>query len=315
MLRFLLISGLLFCGVVLGGGPVRVGFYNAENLFDTVRNPLADDGEYTPGGALRWTGDRYRAKVGNIAAVLDSMSLDMVGLCEVENEQVVRDLVTRMATDYNYIHRTSSDFRGIDVVLLYKGDKFHAELCRLIDWGGGREFLHVRGLLCGVGVNVIVCHLPSHLSGSGAYGRAFTALMHVTDSLKRVDRGRRMIVMGDMNAGPRERQFRKAFPRGMRVAGGAGILFNPFYVLAGQGYGSYLYRGRWELLDQILIDGDMLGGGGLRYDDCGVFIRRWMLAPADSPWHGYPLRTFRSGVYEGGYSDHLPVFVTLSTGN
>ena len=39
-------------------------------------------------------------------------------------------------------------------------------------------------------------------------------------------------------------------------------------------------------------------------------MRDWMLH-SSGPFKGYPLRTFRSREYLGGYSDHLPVYVEL----
>lgn len=84
---------------------MKVAFYNTENLFDTIRNPLISDGEYTPQGARHWDTQRYACKIGRIARVLDELNADIVGLAEVENEAVVRDLMFAMRQDYNYIHR------------------------------------------------------------------------------------------------------------------------------------------------------------------------------------------------------------------
>ena len=81
-----------------GGDPerVKVAFYNTENLFDTIRNPLIADGEYTPQGTRRWDTQRYGCKIGRIARVLDELDADVVGLAEVENEAVVCDLMFAM---------------------------------------------------------------------------------------------------------------------------------------------------------------------------------------------------------------------------
>ena len=47
---------------------------------------------------------------------------DIIGLCEVENKQVINDLLkTSTFTNHNYkiIHQDSPDSRGIDCALLY----------------------------------------------------------------------------------------------------------------------------------------------------------------------------------------------------
>lgn len=115
-----------YSGHGIGRSPerVKVAFYNTENLFDTIRNPLISDGEYTPQGARHWDTQRYACKIGRIARVLDELNADIVGLAEVENEAVVRDLMFAMRQDYNYIHRNTDDPRGIDVALLYRGSAF-----------------------------------------------------------------------------------------------------------------------------------------------------------------------------------------------
>jgi hypothetical protein len=38
--------------------PVRIMFYNVENLFDIVDDPLKDDNEFLPGGLMRWNQTR-----------------------------------------------------------------------------------------------------------------------------------------------------------------------------------------------------------------------------------------------------------------
>ena len=38
---------------------VSVGFYNLENLFDTVDDTLINDEEFLPSGARAWTEERY----------------------------------------------------------------------------------------------------------------------------------------------------------------------------------------------------------------------------------------------------------------
>ena len=43
--------------------------YNVENLFDTVNSPLFDDDAFTPAGSKKWTYDRYKKKLNDLAMV------------------------------------------------------------------------------------------------------------------------------------------------------------------------------------------------------------------------------------------------------
>lgn len=106
---------------------VSAAFYNVENLFDTISSPFRNDSDFTPSGRYRWDAERYRTKLSRIARTIDDAGFDIVALAEVESERAVRDLTATLADDYNFIHRTTSDRRGIDIALLYKGDKYGHE--------------------------------------------------------------------------------------------------------------------------------------------------------------------------------------------
>ncbi len=37
---------------------LRIGFYNVENLFDTINDPNKNDEDFLPEGSYNWTGAR-----------------------------------------------------------------------------------------------------------------------------------------------------------------------------------------------------------------------------------------------------------------
>ncbi len=47
-----------------------IGFYNLENLFDTVDDPATDDAEYLPNGKNQWTEERYQQKLTNMSQAI-----------------------------------------------------------------------------------------------------------------------------------------------------------------------------------------------------------------------------------------------------
>ena len=153
----------------------KVGFYNLENLFDTINNNGDYDLEYSPQGARQWTGARYMMKQKNMATVIADMGVDILGVSEIENRSVLEDLVAMpQIKDRNYkiVHYDSPDKRGVDVGMIYDPKKFKV-LCsashRLTieskpDFKT-RDQLVVTGLLGGKRVSVIVNHWPSRLGG------------------------------------------------------------------------------------------------------------------------------------------------------
>lgn len=119
-------------------------YYDVDRLYDTEPSLFYNDSDYTPDGRLHWNAERYERKTGRIAAVLDSMAMPVVALYGVENEQTVRDIVTRSRLDYSYIHRTMNTFDGLDFALLYYGD-----LLFPIDIECDRNSLTVKALVDG----------------------------------------------------------------------------------------------------------------------------------------------------------------------
>ena len=105
--------------------PLSIGYWNVENLFDTVDDPEINDDEFSIGGKKNVTKDIYELKLTHTAEVLMDLNADVVGLSEVENAFVIQDLLNNyMEREYSYIHYDSPDERGIDNALIYDKDKF-----------------------------------------------------------------------------------------------------------------------------------------------------------------------------------------------
>jgi predicted extracellular nuclease len=111
-----------------------VAFYNFENLFDTINDPITHDEEWTPTGSQRWDSKKYHQKLKNLAQVLSEIGSaentnapTFIGGCEIENRAVLEDLILQpklLPKNYGIIHFDSPDKRGIDVALLYQKKKF-----------------------------------------------------------------------------------------------------------------------------------------------------------------------------------------------
>ena len=318
MKYFLLIWMLCPLASLHAAGPgIRIACYNAESLHDTIPDRLIDDGDYTPRGARQWNGERYRLKIGHIARVIDELDADLLLLTEIENESVLRDLMLATSSDYNYIHRHTSDRRGMDIALLYRGSLFFPGRVRQIAGPGlPRELLVVDGLLDGEPLTLIGAHLPSQLNRASYRLRALGTLRKAVDSILRRDPDRKLLVMGDMNCTPQSAEaVRELGIRDPADTVREGTyrrvpLYTPLLGPSRRSFGSYAYRDRRFLYDWIAASPAATRGPGLRLSHGGAFARGWMLH-SSGPFKGYPLRTFRSREYLGGYSDHLPVYVEL----
>ena len=308
-----------------------VAFYNLENLFDTINNNGKYDHEFSPEGKNRWDGRKYNIKLNNLGYAISQMTTKttpmgpaIIGVSEIENITVLEDLVKVDAIkDWNLqiIHHDSPDLRGVDVGMLYNPRFFKPinvtnHTLTTIRFKT-RDQMCVTGLLGGCRVGVIVNHWPSRRGGSeksSASREAAAALTrHIADSLLSVDPNMGIIVMGDLNDDPHNKSCADVLGA-LKNAGKVkpGGFFNPFWEKLDKGIGSYVYRGSWDLFDQIIINYNLLKGvNGLQYRSAEV-LNKEFLKESDGQYKGYPHRTFSGGVWTGGYSDHFPTEIFLT---
>lgn len=317
------------------GNRIRMVFYNTENLFDTVDDSTTADEDFLPDGTMHWTYGRYKAKLDKVCKVITAIGgwkqPDIVGLCEIENEYVLRDLIyytPLVKFEYRYIHKNSPDVRGIDVALLYNSATVRILENNFIpvvlpDSTGKytRDILYTRITLGNNDtLHLFINHWPSRSSGfletEPFRIHAATLLRMKIDSVLLSCPHPKIIVMGDFNDGP----FDKSLSQVVLAKTDTGTLIpGDLYNLAA-GYeirnpvGSHKFRGQWNMLDQIIVTGNLLTGQqGLKTGrDCfSVFAAPFLLAEDNRYMGVEPFRTYKGPVYLGGFSDHLPVMLDL----
>ena len=302
-------------------------FYNTENMFDTDDDPQKDDDAYTPAGDYHWTVSRYWEKLDAVSKVIVAADEDqapaLVGLSEVENEVVLKDLTARSAlkaADYRYVMTDSPDRRGIDVALMYRRSYFRLigfESLRvdLRPYGGGatRDVLHVTGLLENFDtLDVYVCHWPSRYNGAEQTEAlrmcAARTVRASVDSIFSIRRKPYIIIMGDLNDGPDDlsvRQGLKAHPYSKKWVELDRELVTVMDPLE---EGSYKYNGAWDKYDQFVVSSSLLNGLGCTMIKSVEIMNLPFLLTDDNNYGGVkPLRTYNGRRYQGGYSDHLPI--------
>jgi predicted extracellular nuclease len=314
------------------GGPdddkiQRVGFYNVENLFDTKNDPKKADEEFLPNGKNKWTNDRYQEKLDHLSKVIDHMGQPgIMGLCEVENKATLDALMKEPAikdAKYVAVHQESPDFRGIDVALLYSKDEYKLikkDFIRIdfpksiVEDYTTRDILHATLQNNDKEyIHVFVCHWPSRRGGEK---ESEPKRVYVAQQVKKeIDKifeeydDNHIIVMGDLNDEPSNKsadQILGAKPVVNRPK--SEQLYNLVYDLHKNGYGSYNYRGSWNMLDHIIVSGSLLDGKKTEVKNTKIFNRNFMLYYNKKDAEHKPNRTFSGGKYYGGYSDHLPVY-------
>ncbi|TFH48255.1 MAG: endonuclease/exonuclease/phosphatase family protein [Bacteroidia bacterium] len=341
MYRIVIIAVFLAVTPVLSAQQqVRAGviaFYNLENLFDTIDTPGVMDEEFTPEGPNKWTGRRYLEKIDNMALAISRIGEDegwsggpaVLGVSEIENRSVLEDLAAHpllKESNYQVVHYDSPDLRGVDVGLMYRPRFFSvtssaSPLLDIKDEQGERVYtrdqLVVSGIFDGELMHFIVCHWPSRSGGelTTRPRRNAAAILsrHLVDSLQVIDPGAKVFVMGDLNDDPTDESLRKylrAAPDAQRMK--EGEMFNTMFPLFKRGIGSLYYRDGVNLFDQIIITPSLTGDDYSTYKFrlARVFNSSFLLQK-DGQYKGYPLRSFVGTVWQGGFSDHFPVYVFI----
>jgi len=314
---------------------ISIGFYNLENLFDTINTPDVSDTEFTPLEAKKWNSQKYYEKLDHVAKVIAEMAIDktpeglaIVGLCEMENREVIEDLINRpvlKARNYQIVHYNSSDKRGIDVALIYQPSifelksSFHFPLTvegRLNFYT--RDQLLVNGKLLGEEVHFLVNHWPSRSGGEERSmplrNAAGDLSRSISDFILNLDPNAKIIIMGDLNDDP----FNSSVSEHLKASGDKNLLeqgyfYNPFASIHNpENYGSLAYRGKWNQFDQIILTPSLVKAkrNKWHFEKAFVFDADF-LKNKEGKYKGLPFRTYAGNNYLGGYSDHFPVYILL----
>jgi hypothetical protein len=311
-----------------------IGFYNLENLFDTIDGPNMDE-EFLPTGANRYGSSIYSDKLGKLADVISLIGTDetpdglaVMGCSEVENATVLIDLARQPKLadrKYKYVHYNSPDERGIDVALLYNPKYFTPVSSRpvKVDLTGlsednrpTRDILFVQGKLLGDTVYVLVNHWPSRRGGETASlplrRKAAEVCKALVDSVRRFNPAAKILIMGDLNDDPVSPSIAVTLGASGDTTKANGGLFNPWLSYYQKGIGTLAYQDSWNLFDQIILSSAVLDTtkSGFSFRQARIFSRPWMLQ-SRGQFKGYPKRTFVGTKYVGGYSDHLPTYIVL----
>ena len=311
---------------------MRVLWWNVENLFDTLHDAGFDDREFLPESERRWTSSRYWHKQGALARVIVAAGgmqpVDVVGMCEVENDSVIAHLThrTRLARlGYKAVVTHSTDRRGIDLALLYQPETF-----ALLSWSQHpvphdslrerptRPLLLVSGRLpTGDTLDVVLAHFPSRRGGAHLTEpyrlRAAGVAVALMDSLALRRTRPLFLLMGDFNDDPINSGFKNVLKtKDKKEDVKTGELFNPMEAMLKKGMGTLAYQDGWNLFDQIYFTYDLLkeDKSSYRYWKAGIFNRSYLANPKGR-YKGYPFRSMANGNYTWGYSDHFPVYIYL----
>lgn len=271
-------------------------WWNVQNLFDTMPNSGVRDRDFLPEGIYRWNSMRYYSKlyaVGRgLAAAAGGQIPDAIGVCEIENADVLDDLERRWPPAWRLwrLHRDSPDQRGIDVAVWYNPERLRVDSVAWIHPEINhptREALWIRFKThSGKTLTWLWAHLPSQRAPSPE--SRSRAIQTILKQCSQMPDG----ITGDLNEGLdgplaselRRRNFEPQYPSNYP--------------------GTYAYRGRLEALDGVWIQKSTPWSASSQSIPFGL---------QKSAATGYQIKgSFQGTRYRGGASDHLPLRIVVA---
>ena len=306
--------------------------YNLMTLFD----PVDQGGEY-PGFSVaggEWDERAYRQRIGALARAVLAVAPggpDVLVVQEAENLRVLEDLSAALG-GYRWILRSPAEDAPLGCGLLSRLPVTAARAHRAST--APRLMLEAELDAGGRTLVVLAAHWKSKLGGAAETEPVRIAGAALAGSViaarLREDPGLAIVLAGDLNENPDEFSraggayptallLRRGAPGepGDTAAGSLAISFDPATVASGgylslwspwgAGGWSYRFRGEPERIDHFILSPGLLGeSGGLRFSSFSAEAPDCLLDASGNPmgWDGR---------HRSGYSDHLPIVLTLES--
>lgn len=338
----LLLSGLFLFFLFVSWSPpkrIRVVSYNVENLFDTIPSGSYADLAFSPNGEYRWNRARYQRKLSNISTVLNSINgwelPGIIAFSEVENSRVVEELLYRTKHDidgspyFNFDITNGKDSRGINVAIAWDRRLFRKigrediPSYSVADTSHfpGRHTLYLvletlfsyrRGTMTADkdSLHLYAIHLPSRRGGvrESEQKRILAAKNirnHLSDLISRKPKAK-IIIMGDANEDPKD-------PATLLLSDSLLHLCKEF---SDRGLYSHYFQGKGWTPDHIIVSPSLV------QSESGTLCIESPMAQVYAPLFlqdkrfsiSRPLRFLSGEFYNGGYSDHFPIYIDLNYG-
>jgi predicted extracellular nuclease len=315
----------------------NIFWWNLENLFDIENSTHRSEflNSRLKGELKNWTQSVLDTKIDNLVSIISQFNTgngpDILGVCEVENIIVLQLLVNKLNLvlnkNYGILHADSDDKRGIDTALIYDTSKYQPEneifTLRITKRNATRDLLQFH--LTTSNNNQLIIILNHWPSRSGGIYETEPYRIMVAENLaywiERIyeERGNEadIILMGDFNDNPHDRSittYLQAFSNRTKVIYARNKYFyNCMIEVLPQQLGTHVYGSDQSILDQFMVSKSILSTNS-KYPFKLVQTKIITMPEMVSGRYKQAIRFGRpsSGLNLNGYSDHLPIHLTLS---
>ena len=331
-MRYLL---LFLLPLLLLSKPFKVASYNVENLFD-ANFQGSEYEEYIP-GKHNWNRRMVEIKLNHTAEVICDLDADILGLQEVENSDIFRQLIAklkRVGCPYRYSAITHKKGAPIQVALLSRYPIKREHDIQVSYSPNVRNILEVEVEVQGKTLTLFVNHWKSK-AYKGYESKRIKYAKALQARIAKLSSGKEYIILGDFNSDYNayltledklnDTQGRTAFNDVLHTKVDAhlvdevmiqkakrGIHYSLWLELPSGQRWSHKYYGKKSSLDQIVVHQKMFDGKGIDYvnNSFKVYKANYLFTK-----RGYINRwRYKHGKHMAkGYSDHLPIYAYFDT--
>ena len=314
---------------LLGDNMFKIATYNVENLFDLEKKGYKYK-EYKPNTKSNWNKKTYKIKLQNIAKVIKDIDADIIALQEIHSLTALKDLrytLKQKGLYYQYYKIADKKHTAINVAFLSKYPFTYAKELKVTTTYKYRNILESRFKINGNDLYMFVNHWKAK---SGPESMRIRSAQVLRNRIREIGYDKNIVLLGDFNSHYEEYIKFKRNRRHNDTNGKTGInhvlktikqtdrakdvkyekenFYNLWYDTDASDRYSYIFKGKKEALDNILISQPLLESQGLSYINGSITnldkrylfkkkkIYRWQVSRA------------RVSKHKGkGYSDHLPV--------
>ncbi len=303
-----------------GNTVLKIATYNVENLFDLTKSKYRYK-EYQAYGKSLWNKKHYKIKLQNIAKVIKGIDADIIALQEIASLKTLKDLkfeLKRQGLYYKYLSFADGKNTTTKVAILSKIPFIYSRELRVKSSYKYRNILETKFKINNQELYIFTNHWKSK---AGPESMRIVSAKILRKRIEGLGLDKNFILLGDFNSDYEEYIKFKRKRKHNDTYGKTGInhilrtmkkgeknFYNLWYDANIDDRFSYIYRGKKEALDNIIISQSLLNQEGVsyikgsisNYDKKYLFkkknIFRWQMSYGKIKKHKGK-----------GYSDHLGV--------
>jgi len=317
--RFLALL-FIFITFVFGDTTLKIATYNVENLFDLEKKGYKYK-EYKPYGKSLWNKKNYKTKLNNISKVIKDIDADIICLQEIHSLKALKDLrftLKQKGIYYQYYSIADKKNTAIKVAILSKIPFLYSKELDVTSSYQYRNILETKFKINNKYLYIFTNHWKSK---AGPESMRIISAKALVNRIKDIGYNKNIILLGDFNSDYEEyikfkRKRKLNDTNGITginhvlksIKQGKNNLYNLWYDTKKENRYSYIFRGKKEALDNILVSQPLLDSKDISYQKNSIsnFNKKYLWKKKNI--YRWQVSNARIRKHKGkGYSDHLAV--------